>query len=150
MKNEEVQKMLGGMSLPGTEEVTHQQELKIPLLSYRKSSKVGLWLLVLPLLFALTVLLKYELDIHSSFLDFIERVFHGIDNNGVLTYLIPIIFAGLPLFAMIINFLAFSHFAFEQGKKELLVTIKCRPLNFAVFLLSFAVLIFFLLPDTMP
>ncbi|RPI66670.1 MAG: hypothetical protein EHM47_16255 [Ignavibacteriales bacterium] len=147
MKKEDVDKMLSSMDLPEPENIKHQQELKIPLLSYKRSSRAGLWLLIIPAIFAVTVILKYELGIMSSFPDAIENFFSAIDRNQFLTYLIPIIFIGLPLLAMIINLLAFCHFTLVNEKKELLITIKYRPLNIAVFLFSFAIIIFFLLPD---
>jgi len=150
MKQADDDKMFNGMSLPDPGNLEHQQELKIPLLRYKRSSRVGLWLLTLPLVFAITVLLKYHLGISSPVLNFIESFFAYVNGNRVLTYLIPIIFTGLPLLAMIINLLAICHFAAMKREKELLVTIKCRWLNIAIFLSSFAVLVYFLLPDNMP
>jgi hypothetical protein len=150
MKKEDVDDMLNDMDLPDPENIMHQQELKIPLLSFKRSSRAGLWLLVLPLIFMITVFLKYELGIISAFLNIIESFFTAINGNMFLTYLIPVIFVGLPLFAMSINFLAFCHFTLDKTKKELLVTIKYRPFNIAVFLFSFAILVFAFLPDSMP
>ena len=147
MKKEDVDNLLNSMELPDPEHMKHQQELKIPLLSYRRSSRAGLWLLVLPVVVAVTFLFKYELGMYSPLIDGIRKFFAAIDRNQFLTYLIPIIFMGLPLLAMTINLLAFCHFTLIKEKKELLVTIKYRPLNIAVFLFSFAVLVFFLLPD---
>lgn len=147
MKNEDVDNMLSSIGLPDPEHIKHQQELKIPLLSYRRSSRAGLWLLILPVVWAITFILKYELGIFSSFLNVVRNFFAAIDRNQFLTYLIPVIFIGLPLLAMIINFLAFCHFAFDKTTKELLVTIKYRPFNMAVFLFAFAVMVYFLLPD---
>lgn len=147
MKKEDVDTMLSGMDVPDPERLKHQQELKIPLLSYKKSSRAGLWLLVLPVTVAVTMILKYELGILSPFLDLIQKVLAAVDRNQVLTYIIPVIFVGLPLLAMIINFLAFCHFAFVRERKEVLVTLKFRAVNIALFLFSFAVLVFFLLPD---
>lgn len=150
MKNDNVDSMLNEMDVPHPEDIKHQQELKIPLLSYKRSSRAGLWLLALPLTFALTVLLKYHLGIFSSLLDIVEGTFKTMSKNALLTYLIPVIFIGLPLFAMIINVLAFCHFSSNKETKELLVTIKYRPLNMVIFLLSFAALIYFFLPDSLP
>lgn len=147
MKKEEVDKMLNNMDLPDTGNIKHQQELKIPLLSYKKSSRAGLWLLVLPAIVAVTYTLKYELGIVSSFLDNIRGFFSAIDKNQFLTYLIPVIFVGLPLIAMTLNFLAVCHFTSIKEKKEFLITVKIRPLNIAVFLIAFAILVFFLMPD---
>ena len=147
MKKEDVDNLLNSMELPDPENIQHQQELKIPLLSFKKSSRAGLWLLVLPMIVTITVILKYELGIFSSFLDLIRSFFAAIDKNQFLTFLIPVIFIGLPLTAMIINLLAFCHFTFNRTTKELLVTIKYRPFNIGVFLFAFAIIVFFLLPD---
>lgn len=147
MKKEDVENILNRLQTPEPEKIMQHRELKIPLLSYRKSSKAGLWLLLLPLTFAITVFLKMELGVQSGYLDLVRKFFSAIDNNVVLTYLIPLIFVGLPLIAMIINVLAICHFQQNKKSKELIVTIKYRPVNIVIFLLSFAVLIYFLLPD---
>lgn len=147
MKKEDVDKLLDNIDLPDTENIIHQRELKIPLLSYKKSSRTGLWLLLLPAVFAITSLLKYEFGLLSGIQNNIEDFFAAIDNSRFLTYLIPVLFAGLPLTAMIINFMAFCHFSTDTEKKELHITIKYRPFNIAVFLFAFAVLVFFMMPD---
>jgi hypothetical protein len=150
MKSNNDDNLFKGMSLPDPGKLEHQQELKIPLLSFQRSSRAGLWLLTLPILFAVTVLLKYRLNFSSPVFDSIESFFKYIDSNPVLTYLIPVIFAGLPLLAMTINLLAFCHFASVKGRGELLITIKYRWFNIAVFFFSFAVLVYYILPDNMP
>lgn len=142
--------MFDRMDLPDPGTMEHQQELKIPLLRFKKSSKVGLWLLSLPLVFFVTVLLKYQFGVAFPVLNFIERIYSYVSDNSVLTYLIPVIFVGLPLFAMIVNFLAICHFSSVKGKQELLVTIKFRPLNLAIFFFSFAILVYAFLPDALP
>ncbi|MBE0539014.1 MAG: hypothetical protein IH620_04830 [Ignavibacterium sp.] len=147
MKNEDVDKMLSGLDLPDPKNIQHQQELKIPLLSFKKSSRAGLWLLVVPVVAAVTFLIKYGLGIYSPLIDGIRKFFDVIDSNQFLTYLIPVIFIGFPFTAMIINLLAFCHFTFIKGKKELVITVKYRPVNIAIFLFSFATIVFFLLPD---
>lgn len=147
MKNEDVENMLNCLQVPEPEKMMEHNQLKIPLLSYRKSSKAGLWLLLLPLTAAVVIFIKTELGVQAGYLDFVQKFFAAIDNNVVLTYLIPLIFIGLPLLAMILNLLAICHFQQDKKMKELIVTIKYRPLNIAIFLISFAVLVFFLLPD---
>ena len=147
MNKDEVENMLDRLHTPEPEKVIRHTELKIPLMSYKKSSKAGLWLLLLPLTFAITLILKLELNIESRYLNFLSKFFSFIDKNVVLTYLIPLIFIGLPLIAMVINLLAICHFQKNNESRELIITIKYRPLNIAIFLLSFSVLIFYLLPD---
>jgi hypothetical protein len=124
-------------------------DLKIPLLSYRKSSKAGLWLLLVPMTVAVAALLKSEFGLQSQYLDLVRKLFAFINDNVVLTYLIPIIFVGLPLAAMVINFLAICHFQNNTKTKELIITIKNRPVNIAITLVSLGLLIFFFLPDNL-
>ena len=147
MKNEDFENKLTNMQVPQPENIMPHPEFKIPLLSYKRSSKAGLWLLLVPITVAIVVILKTELGLQFSYLNMVQKFFAAIDDNAVLTYLIPVIFVGLPLTAMIINFLAICHFQQNKKARELIMTIKYRPLNIAVFLISFAVLIFFLLPD---
>ncbi|MCW3109701.1 MAG: hypothetical protein JWQ09_4207 [Segetibacter sp.] len=147
MKKDEVENMLNSMNIPEPENIMSHGDLKIPLLSFKRSSRAGLWLLIVPVTFAITVLLKTEFGLTPGYLNFIHKFFAAINNNNVLTYLIPMIFIGLPLLAMILNFLAICHFQRNKKMKELIVTIKYRPLNIVIFLFSFAILIFFLLPD---
>jgi hypothetical protein len=147
MKNEEEDSMFGGIDPPLPENLLHRQELKIPLLSYKKTSRAGLWLLILPVFYSATVILRYDLGISSPPLDTIRYAFSAIDRNPFLTYLIPVFFVGLPLLVMVMNLLALCHFAYSRGMKELLITVKIRPLNIALFLFSSAILVFFLLPD---
>ncbi len=147
MKEDEVENMLNKMDIPEPGSIMNPGDFKIPLLSFKKSSRAGLWLLIVPLTFALTVFLKTVLGIKSGYLNYIQKFFSEIDNNKLLTYLIPLIFVGLPLLAMILNFLAICHFQRNKKMKELIITIKYRPLSIAIFLLSFALLVYFLLPD---
>ena len=147
MKENEVENILKNMNIPEPENIISHGDLKIPLLSYKKSSRGGLWLLIVPFVVAVTIFLRTELNIKSGYFNFIQKFFAEIDNNNVLTYLIPLIFVGLPVFAMIINFLAICHFQRNRKMKELIITIKYRPWNIAIFLFSFALLVYFVLPD---
>lgn len=150
MKHADDNSMFSGMNLPDPGSLGHRESLKIPLLSYRRSSRAGLWLLVLPLVFAVARFLKYELGLSSSILNVTHALYKSVSGSPVLTYLIPVIFLGLPLLAMIVNLLAICHFDSVKEKQELVVTIKRRPLNIAVFLLSFAVVVYAFLPDALP
>jgi hypothetical protein len=147
MKHDDVDTLLSGINPPHPENIRHQPELKIPLLSYKTSSRAGLWLLVLPVVVAFTVVLKYDVGVISPSLDAIKHLFATVDRNPFLTYLIPLIVVGFPLVAMVMNLLAFCHFAHAKERREFIVTIKIRPLNITLFLLSFAILLYFFLPD---
>jgi len=147
MKNEDVENILSRMQVPEPENIMQHPELKIPLLSYKKSSKAGLWLLLVPLVVAVTIVLKTVFGMQSSYINLVRKFFGAIDNNVVLTYLIPLIFVGLPLLAMIVNLLAICHFQQNNKARELIITIKYRVLNIVIFLISLAILVFFLLPD---
>ncbi|RYY59999.1 MAG: hypothetical protein EOO12_15660 [Chitinophagaceae bacterium] len=147
MKNEDVEQMLNNLRMPEPEAGGMHPELKIPLLSYRRSSREGLWLLLLPFVVAVTAVLKLSLSSKPGYVKLVQGFFAAIDRNAVLTYLIPLIFIGFPLAALVLNLLAFCHFQRNHQTRELIITVKYRPLNIALFLGSLALLVFFLLPD---
>ncbi|RYY89220.1 MAG: hypothetical protein EOO15_06795 [Chitinophagaceae bacterium] len=149
MKNDDIEDMLQRMNIPQPEKIVAHPELKIPLLSYKRSSRAGLWLLVLPLTVAIAAVLRMSLHFQSAPLQQIRRFFAGIDEHPVLTYLIPLLFVGLPLLAFVLNLLAICHFQKNSSAKELIVTIKYRPFNILLLLLSLALLVFFFLPDNL-
>lgn len=148
MKKDDVDSMLAGMDVPDPKGIGHQQALKIPLLSYRKSSKAGLWLLLLPAMVAVTVFLRRDIGVRLTVLDAIKRAITAVDGNPVLSYLIPLVVVGLPLTAMAVNILSICHFSRERGTGELLITVKPRVRNLVLIVLSFVLLCFFFLPDT--
>lgn len=141
---------LNRMDLPRTDKVSHQQELKIPLLSYKRSSRAGLWLLAVPFIFAVTAVVKYYWGVSLPASDLLVEFFNFVSENQFLTILIPVIFVGLPLLVMTLNLLAICHFVSVKERRELLVTIKYRPMNIAMFLFSFVILVYFVLPDNLP
>lgn len=142
--------MFDGVKVPDPGNPGHRQEFKIPLLKYKKSSWAGLWLLIVPLSFFATIFLKYRFGLSFLPLGAVEKFFAYLSGNPVLNYLIPIIFLGLPALAMIVNGMAICHFAKSKEQRELLITIKYRPFNIAVFLLSFVVFVWAFTPDALP
>ncbi|MDB5209959.1 MAG: hypothetical protein JWQ30_786 [Sediminibacterium sp.] len=149
MKNEDVESLLNRIQIPEPENIIQHSDLKIPLLSYKKSSKAGLWLLPVPLTVAVIVVLKTVFGLQSDYIKRVREFFAAIDKNDVLTFLIPIIFVLLPLIVMVMNLLAFCHFQRNKKTKELVVTVKYRIFNIVLFFISFAILLFFLTPDNL-
>ena len=147
MKQNELENMLNNLNVPETQNIAGHGDFKIPLLSYKRSSKAGLWLLIIPLIVAVTMALKASMGLRSGYFNFVQKFFAEIDNNNLLTYLIPVIFVGLPLTALVVNFLAICHFQKDRKARELLITVKLRAWNIIILLVSFAVLVYFLLPD---
>ena len=147
MKAEDVENILSKIDLPKPEEQALEKDLKIPLLSYRRSSKAGLWLLLIPFTVLITIVLKSLLGVQSAYINLYHKLFAAIDNHALLTFLIPIIFVGLPLAVAVSNLLAISHFQKSIKRRELIITIKYRPFNIILLLASFAIAVFFMLPD---
>lgn len=150
MKHTNDETPFDGLKLPDPGMPGHQQELKVPLLRYKRSSWAGVWLLVLPLSFFLTAFVKYRFGASFFVSDGIGQFFDYLSGHPFLNYLIPIIFLGLPLVAMVFNGMAICHFASLKENRELLITIKCRPFNMAVFLISFVVFVWAFMPDALP
>lgn len=149
MNRKDLDTRLSGMDVPDPGRPPHQQDLKIPLLSYRRSARAGWVLLALPGVVALLSLLKHSFGMLSPVQDGVGRILAGIEGHPVLTYLIPVLFVGLPFVTLVINLLAICHVACVRDRGELQVTVKLRPLNIALCLGSIAVLVLVFLPDAL-
>ncbi|KAB2922286.1 MAG: hypothetical protein F9K22_12020 [Bacteroidetes bacterium] len=149
MNTNEVDDMLTNLSTPSPDASGPQQELKIPLLSYRRSSRAGWWLLALPLTFITAALLK-RLGTPLPGADAVTGMYRTIEGHAVLTYLVPVIFLLLPLASMVITLLSFVHVSRPAGAGELVITLKYRPMALLIFLVSFALLVYVLTPDALP
>lgn len=149
MNNDEVDDMLTNLSTPSPDAAAPQRELKIPLLSYRRSSRDGWRLLALPLVLVAAVLLKRS-GAPLPGLDALLGLYAAVEEHAVLTYLVPVIFLLLPLASMVITLLSFCHIARPAGTSELVITLKYRPAALLVFLFSLALLAYVLTPDALP
>jgi hypothetical protein len=131
MNEEELTKKLEAMERPDLSSKLHQKQLKLVLLSARRSSRIGVVLIALPCLFMFGVILKYGFRIDIPVFGALEEYMAAVDRT-VFRFVPPLILVGGPLAGLALNLLAVLHFQFDRQQRELQVTVKLKPVNLAI------------------
>ena len=129
------------LNTPNTDFVKHQEILKIGLMNSRKSARIGIVFILIPMLLIVIAYLKIKLLIHWDFFTRLNQYVSNQNQTSVFSWISHIIFIGLPILAIIINLLAITHFYIDKQNKELTITIRYRLKNLIVLLLSVALLV---------
>jgi hypothetical protein len=139
MKNNFENKM-ENLSTPNTDFVKHQEVLKIGLLNSRKSSRIGIIFILVPIVLIVTVYLKIKLltqwDFFVNFEDFVSKQ----NQTGSVNWTHILLFV-FPILAAIINLLAITHFYIDKKSKEFIITIKYQLKNIIVLLIAAAMIL---------
>jgi lantibiotic transport system permease protein len=135
---------MNNLQTPDSGKLKHQEVLKMAMINARKSSKIGLLILLIPALFILIAYIKIQIlmriDLNASLNSLIEKA----NQIGYLKWFVPAIFVGLPILATIINLLAITHFYVDKTNKELIISVKYRLKNIIIILISFVIFISFI------
>ncbi|MEO8398562.1 MAG: hypothetical protein ABI550_01975 [Ignavibacteriaceae bacterium] len=138
-------KKIENLKVPEVNNVNPGNELKKTILNAKKSAAIGIWFIVIPAFFLFCVFMKYYFKADLHIFDVIEEFFASLDHNPATKILTPILFVGLPIAGIIINFLAILHFDFDKTKNELNINLKLKFINISLIVISGIILgIFFL------
>lgn len=129
------------LNTPNTDFVKHQEILKIGMLNSRKSARIGIIFILIPMVLIVLAYLKIKLLIHWNFFTRLNQFVSNQDQTSIISWVSHIIFIGLPILAIIINLLAITHFYVDKQNKELTITIRYCLKNLIVLIVSVALLI---------
>ena len=124
------------LNTPNTDFVKHQEILKIGMMNARKSARIGIVFILTPMVLIVLAYLKIRLLINWDFFNRLQQFVSNQNQSSVLSWVLHIIFIGLPILAIIINLLAITHFYVDKQNKELTITIRYRFKNLIVLLIS--------------
>lgn len=145
MENDSFEKKLKEISIPDTGKINPPAELKMTLLSAKKTTAIGIWLIAIPVYFLFCVFMKYYLHINLHVFDIIIDTMASIDRQSGFHYLSPLLLVGLPLLNVLLNSLAITHFNYIKINKELSISIKIKWKNIFLITISLAIAGIFLL-----
>jgi len=131
MDEEKLIKKLEGIKRPELSSATHQRQLRLVLVSAKRSSWIGILLVTLPCLFIFGVILKYGFRIGIPLFSALEEKMADIDRS-VFRFLPPLLLVGGPLIALALNLLAILHFHVDRVRRELQVTVKFKIINLLI------------------
>ena len=140
----EFEKKMGNLDTPKTHFVKHHEMLKIGLMNARKSSKIGIIFILIPILFLVVAYIKIHIMLSIDYSATIHSLQSNTEQLGFLKWLLPIVFFILPLIAIAINLMAIMHFYVNNTSKELVITIKYELKNTLVLIVSFLIIISFI------
>jgi len=138
MDEEKLIKKLESVQPPSLSSATHQRQLKLVLMSAKRSSWIGLFLVTVPCLFLFGVILKYGFRVGIPLLSAVEEKMSEMDHT-FFRFVPPLLLVGGPLVALALNLLAILHFQIDRVHRELQVTVKLRIIN--LFILGICLLI---------
>jgi hypothetical protein len=125
------------LKTPDTDFVKHQEILKIGMMNARKSARIGIIFILIPVVLVVLAYIKISLLIKLNFFENLGQFISRFDHH--LIY--PLIILGLPLLAIIVNLLAITHFYINKSNKELIITIRYQLKNLIVLIISVLILI---------
>jgi hypothetical protein len=140
MKNK-FESSMENLSTPNTDFVKHQEILKIGMISAKKSARIGIIFILIPMVLIILAYLKIKLLIHFDFFTKFQQFVSNQNQSSALGWILHLILIGLPVLAIIINLLAITHFYVDKLNKELIITIRYRLKNLMVLLISAVVLV---------
>ena len=140
MEEKDFLSKMENLKKPEVSAETSRRQIKIALLSARRSAAWGIWFLVVPAFFFCSVVIKYLLhsdwSIAGNFLDWMATV----DKSMSIPIVSILVFVVLPAVGAVINLLSILHFIYDKAARELIVTIKLKWPNIILALLSLAVI----------
>lgn len=137
MKKDELENKLENLHRPDIMNNEHKQQLKLTLLNAEKTAWWGTLLIIIPALFLLGVFLKYGLSIGFIFDPLDKYIFNPILHSRYKFIEILLLFL-LPLFVLVINIIAITHFSIKKsaGNIDVLISIKRRWWNWIIIVIS--------------
>lgn len=142
MNKNELEKKLENLRIPQLPQLQHQQQLKLSILSAKKSARVSFWLLLIPFLFFASALLRQLLNISippDSLFE--EYSLHWSSWFRILIFSIVVI--GFPLIAVILNLLSIIWLQYDREQKVLNISIKMRTVNLIIIIVAGLVALLF-------
>src|SRR5689334_13069790 len=136
MEKDEFEKKMEGLKTPGVENISHYRELKLMLVSAKKSAAIGFWFILIPVYFLFCVFMKYYFHVNLHIFDVMVDLMTELDKTPGMKYFSPLLLVGLPLIGIVLNALAILHFKYEKSWKEVQVTIKLRWFNILIIAIS--------------
>lgn len=130
------EKKMENLDTPETGFVKHQEVLKIGLVNAKKSARVGILFVLIPIVIIVLGYIKISVLMHFDFFTNLFAFVNRQNQPETLTWIFHIIILLLPLVGIIINILAITHFYINKTTKELIITIKYRLKNLIVLIVS--------------
>ena len=130
---------------PGFENNSPNKLLKLAIVNSKRSAATGVWFLVVPCYFLFMIFMKYYFNVNLHIINIFEDFISSLDKSPVSKFMAPLFFVGLPIAGIIINLLSIMFFEYDKDRKQINISIKLKPFNIMLVLISFAIVSVFML-----
>ena len=136
MEKDQFTKKMEELKTPDTGNIHHYRDLKLMLVSAKKSGTIGFWFIVVPCYFLFCVFMKYYFHVNLHLFDVFIEMISDLDKTRGMKFISPIVLVVLPLAGIVLNALSILHFQYEKSWKEVRITVRLRWINILIILLS--------------
>lgn len=145
MEEKEFINKMDNLKKPDFDNKEPNRNLKLAIIGSKKSAAMGVWFLVVPCYFLMMMLMKYYFNVNLHIIDIFEGFVVSIDRTSGTKIITPLFFIALPIAGIVINLLSIMFFEYAKEKKQINISIKLKPLNILLIILSLAVVSIFTL-----
>jgi hypothetical protein len=145
MEEKEFINKMDNLKKPNFESKEPGRNLRLAIIGSKKSAAMGVWFLVVPCYFLLMMLMKYYFNVNLHIIDIFEEFVASMDRASGTKFITPLFFVGLPVAGIVLNLLSIMFFEYDKEKKQINISVKLKPLNILLVILSLAVVSVFML-----
>lgn len=143
MNKDALEKKLENISLPQLPPLQHQQQVKLSILSAKKSAKISLWLLLIPFLFFVSAFLHQQMSISLPPDSWLQQ--HRLQLPAWLRIAIfAAVMIFIPLIAVVLNLISLIWVQYEKEKKIFNFSGRLKTTNLIIVIIAGAVAFLFL------
>ena len=121
------------------------KKLKLAIINSKKSAAMGVWFLLVPCYFLFMIVMKYYFNVNLHVIDIFEDFIASLDKSPLTKFIAPLFFVGLPIAGIVINLLSVMFFEYDKEQKQINMSVKLKPLNILLVIMSLAVVSIFIL-----
>ncbi|HWK03311.1 MAG TPA: hypothetical protein VNS58_06750 [Puia sp.] len=144
MDKEKLVEYLKDIPKPAPTESQYQKTLKISLLTARKSSRIGFWLIALPGIVVLLFIIQNLFHLNPGFSRWIGKNTSSL-STPARAVLVFVFLVGFPLLAIVLNLLSVCYFQYDKIRREFNISFKIRWWNIVITLIGGALASFYIL-----
>ena len=145
MEEEDFINKMDNLKKPGFSSFEPGKNLKLMIVNSKKSAAIGVWFLVVPCYFLFMILMKYYFNVNLHIIDIFENFVASLDKSPITKFITPLFFVGLPIAGIVINLLSIMFFDYNKEQKQINISVKLKPVNLLLVILSLAVVSVFVL-----
>jgi len=128
---------------PGPTETGGKKDLRIFLMTARRSSRIGIFLIGMPSLLLALFIFQSLFHIRLGFIRWLGEDFFL--PSPLKAMMVFVFLVGFPMIAIVLNLLSLTHFQFDKARREFNIVFRIRWWNIVIVIAGGALASFYIL-----